>query len=178
MLVIHAQHAVTQRFVCLDFDFNLGTGDGAYVTQLLVHLAFQAGPLRIVVGQANGLDVRHLDNLNLELFALDAARGDGVAQGLVHAREKKLETRAFDLALHGGFFPLHAAVELGEKPGCRRLETDHLRRHDQVGALANGRISRLDDNLIERRHGRLQPAAPQAGSAITPIARRGAAEPH
>ena len=92
MLVIHAQHAVTQRFVRLDFDFNLGTGNGAYVAQLLVHLAFQAGPLRIVVGQANGLDIRHLDNLNLELFALDATRRDGIAERLADASEKELET--------------------------------------------------------------------------------------
>ena len=177
-LVVHPQHAAGQRFVGLDFDFNLGAGHGPYVTEILLDQDFKTGPLRIVVGEANGLDVRHFDNLNLELFALNAARHDVVAERLAHAREKELETRIFHLALHGSLLPLHAAVELGEKPGRRRLETDHPRCHDQVGALANGRVSRLDNDLIQRRYGRLQPAAPEAGRAITPITRTGAAEPH
>ena len=138
---------------------------------------FHPRPARVVIGQFDVLDVRHLDDVDLKLLAADSTRRDVVAKRFPYAGEDKLESTTLELPLHGSLLPVNAARKLGEQLHSGGLETDRIRGYEQVGALADRGIARFDDDLVKRRRARFQPACPQFGRAVAPVAGAGVAEP-
>ena len=127
--------------------------------------------LRVFVSQLDVFDVRHLDDLNVEVVAAHAVGGDVVSERLAHVGEQKLKARALDLALHGRFFPLHAVLEFREQLGGAGLEADHLGGDGEVGALPHGGAAGLDDDLIERFRRPASASRPRAARCRSPSSR-------
>ena len=71
----------------------------------IFHLLFETSPARILVGQLDVLDIRHLDDLHLIGVGSNAASGDVVFERLAHAGEGVLKAGAFSLPSHRRRFP-------------------------------------------------------------------------
>ena len=178
LAVSNDQQPALQLLVRRDRDGHPRAPDGGNVASRVLDMRIQPAPVRVLVLQPDVLHMRHPHDAHNKLAAAHAPRLHVVAQRLAHSRKAELVARALKLRPHRRGLPVHAALELRMDPHGPRFKPDDARGHVQPPALANGRVPRLHEQLIERVSLRHEPPRPESGRAVLPVAGPRRAQPH